>query len=205
MKSETGARAVNPIVNDMMRSAIAAVESEGTICKVILDTNEGGCCIHYEHGPREYSFYDSSQSNNCPWKTMKDANVPSLANKLYRYYRLSDASLIALPQVKMFLNCALTFLFVRCRPSERTYESLEKLARATHRFNPKSPFDIIMEDALEAKAVTRQQVQKFNNAYTPQMQQNLVEALQIIMMAIRAELGPCQVKFDVLELPEQLA
>lgn len=205
MKSETGARAVNPIVNNMMRSAIAAVESESAICKVILDANEDGCCIHYEHGPRDYSFYDSSRLKDYHWETVKEANVSGLVNKLYRYYRLSDASLIARPQVKTFLDCALTFLFANCRPSERTFESLEKLARATHRFNPKSPFDIIMEDALAAKAVTMKQVNKFDNAYTPKMQQNLVAALQIIMTAIRAELGPCQVKFDVLKLPEQPA
>ena len=60
-----------------------------------------------------------------------------------------------------------------------------------------------MMDGLEAKTVSNSQVQRFKNAYTPQMQQNLVEALQIIMTAIRAELGPCQVKFDVLKLPEQ--
>lgn len=205
MKSETGARAVNPIVNDMMRSAVAAVESDPTICKVILDAEGDGCCIRYERGARAYSFYDFSQSDDYPWEIVKDATVASLADRLYQYYRLSDASITALPQVKAFLNCAITFLFINCRPSERTFESLEKLARATHRFNSKSPFDIIMDDALEAKTMTRQQIQKFNNAYTPQMQQNLVEALQIIMTAIRAKLGPCQVRFDVLELPEQTA
>lgn len=205
MKSETGARAVNPIVNDMMRSAVAAVESDPTICKVILDAEENGCCIRYERGARAYSFYDFSQSDDYPWAIVKDATVASLADRLYQYYRLSDASITALPQVKAFLNCAITFLFISCRPSERIFDSLEKLARATHRFNPKSPFDIIMEDVLEAKVVTKTQIQKFNNAYTPQTQQNLVEALQIIMTAIQAELGLCQVKFDVLKLPEQPA
>lgn len=205
MKSETGARAVNPIVNDMMRSAVDAVESDFTICKVILDADEDGCCVHYEHGPREYSFYDSPRDKDYHWETVREADVTGLSRKLYRYYRLSSASIIARPQVKNFLDCALTFLFASCRPAERTFASLEKLARATHRFNPKSSFDVIMEDALEAKVVTKEQIQKFNNAYTPQMQQNLVEALQIIMTAIRAELGPCQVKFDVLKLPEQPA
>ena len=184
---------------------IAVVESESTICKVILDTNGDGCCIHYEHGPRDYSFYDSSKAKECHWETVKEANVSGLVNKLYRYYRLSDASLIARPQVKTFLDCALTFLLVRCRPSERTFESLEKLARSTNQSGRTNspPLEIIMMDGLEAKTVSNSQVQRFKNAYTPQMQQNLVEALQIIMTAIRAELGPCQVKFDVLKLPEQ--
>lgn len=197
----TGARAINPLVNDMMRSAVAAVESEFTICKVILDADEDGCCVRYEHGHRDYSFYDSARPKY-HWETVREADVAGLVKKLYQYHRRSGANLLSRPQVKTFLDCALTYLFSSCRPSERTLESLEKFARVTHRFHPKSPFDIIMGDALEAGHVTQEQVRKFDNAYSPQMQQNLVEGLQIIMAAIQEERGPCRVKFDVLKLPQ---
>lgn len=201
MESSSGARAVNPIVNDIMRRAVAAVESDSTICKVILHADEDGCCAVYEHGVRGYAFRSPTQEEeqkDHPQVVIKAKNLPALVRKLCRYYRNASGDIIFVPQLEAFLDCALTFLFSRCRPSERTFESLEKLARAVRRSagkNAKSPFDIILGDAH--KNVSFTQRHNFDKAYTPSMQTQLVSALEIIAIYIEEKNTRGRVVFEV--------
>lgn len=197
MKAETGARAVNPIVNDMMREATAAVEVDDGICKVILDANEDVCCIYYEYGPRQYSYRSqicACAQKELPTLTVEAPSVDELTVKLCRYYQHGGGDLRHLPLLNAFLGCTLRFLFERTKPSEFTFESLEKMARATERVHEKSPFDIIMGDAHYERT---QAYQSFNHYYDSWTQKNLLYALQVIMARIQEHRGPCRVKFEV--------
>lgn len=201
MDSPSGARAVNPIVNDIMRCAITAVESQDTICKVILDVGEDGCCAIYEHGERGYAFRSPTQKDeqkDLPPVIIKAKNLPALVRKLCRYYRNASEDIIFVPQLEAFLDCALTFLFVSCRPSERTFQSLEMLARAVRRpagKNAKSPFDIILDDHF--KDISFAQRNNFNKSYTPSMQTQLVSALELIAVYIEEKNTRGCVVFEV--------
>lgn len=201
MGSQSGARAVNPIVNDIMRHAVSAVESNSTICKVILDADEDGCCAIYEHGTRSYAFRNPVQAEeqkDLPSVVIKAKNLPALVRKLCRYYRNASEDIIFVPQLEAFLDCTLTYLFTCCRPSERTFESLEKLARVVRRpagKNAKSPFDIIMEDAH--KDISFTQRNNFDKAYTPSMQMRLVSALELIAIYIESKNTRGRVVFEM--------
>ena len=167
METSTGARAVNPIINDVMRSAIAEVEAESSICSVILDAGENGCYVRYQYGDRTYAFRNPLQEQEKLLPVViKAKNLPALVRKLCRY-------------------CAITFLYRCAKPSEFTFCSLEKLARAVKRSagaSAKSPFDIILRDAHDT--VSPSQRHRFNEMYTPSMQTSLVSALQIIAIYI---------------------
>lgn len=198
MKSSSGARAATPIVNDLMRSAISAVESEHTICRVILDADEDGCCVRYEHGPRRYAYRqpeDVTEAVELPWHTIKANNVRALVRTLCRYHRNAGGAREAVPQMDAFLDCTLTYLHLGCHPREFTFESLEKLARATHRSGGFSPFDIILQDAT--RVITKEQIRHFDDVYTTWMCQNLTSALQTIMNYIQMHHGACRVRFEV--------
>jgi len=58
MNSSTGARAINPLINDLMREAMSSVDRDCNINKVILDATNGKCCVRYERGSRKYSALD---------------------------------------------------------------------------------------------------------------------------------------------------
>lgn len=201
MKATTGARAANPIVNDLMRTAIATVEGDDTICKVILDAGDKGCIIRYEHGPRGYSFRDPARQqapeSDLPWHIIRENNPTSLVRTLLRYYRNSGNNRIDVElQLECFLDCATIFLYHRCSPSERTFESIEKLARATDRQGrSSSPFDIILFDA--GKTIPASVRSRFSSVYTPDLQMKLIEALQVIMTYIELKHGPCRVRFEI--------
>lgn len=155
LESNTGARAANPIVNGLMWPAVAAVEGDPTICKVILDTDANGCIVRYEHGPRGYSFRDparqQAQEKELPWHTIRANNPAALTRTLIRYYRNSGNNRFDVEyQLERFLECAVLFVYHQCRPSERTIASLEKLARATLREGTSSsPYEIILSDACK--------------------------------------------------------
>ena len=203
MAAATGARAVNPIVNDLMRGAIEAAEAESTICKITLDADEDGCCLHYEHGPRSYAFRSLDRvekPDELPWHPVKANNLPALTRKLCRYYRNAGGNPEHLPQLEAFLNCTLMYLFAKTRPDERTFESLEKLARVVHRSNPKSPYDIIMGDACY---LLTPEYKAFDKLYDSWMQRHLVSALQTIMGYIQEKHGVCCVRLEAKHLPPQ--
>lgn len=99
-------------------------------------------------------------------------------------------------QMECYLDCAITYLYQQCRPSERTFESLEKLARVTARHGEApSPFEIILSDARRDIPDTVRN--RFQSVYTPEMQGRLVSALQVIMAYIQEKHGQCQVRFEI--------
>ena len=196
MKSQTGARAATPLVNDLMRGAIVAVENELSISKVVLDADADGCCIRYEHGLRKYAFHDPQRAfpNELPAHTVKANTTDSLTRKLCRYYRNARGDLSVLPTLEAYLRCTLVYMLNHLRPAEYTFDSLEKLARNTHRHNEKSPYDIIMSDARLHISPT---YRNFDKLYTSWTQQNLIAALQIIMNYIQGRHGTCRMWFQV--------
>ena len=197
----TGARAVNPLINDLMRNAIAAVESDDSICHVVLDAEGDNCFLTYEPGAREYCFRDPARlqsQEQLRWHTVRANNIPAMVRKLCRYYRNAEGKQDVPQQLNDFLSCAVTYLHRECHPSEFCFDSLEKLARATCRDeHPKarSPFDVIMQDARTA--VPYEMYQRFSTAYNRTTTANLTDALRTIMRYIQAHHGTCRVRFCV--------
>lgn len=200
MEANTGARAANPIVNNLMRPAIAAVEGDDRICKVILDAANDGCFIRYEHGPRGYAFRDPARQQApeeaLPQHTIRANNPAALTGKLIRYYPNAGGHHSAELQLEYFLDCTTVYLFHQLKPEEHTFESLEKLARVTDRKgNTRSPFEIILSDAR--KDIPIELRKHFDSVYAPDLQRKLVDALQVIMSYIQLKHGLCRVRFQI--------
>lgn len=198
--ANTGARAANPIVNDLMRGAITTVENDDTVCKVILDADADGCFVRYENGPREDSHCEQegqqTLEENAPWHTLQAKNPAAMTRKLLRYYRNASGHHSSELQLEFFLDCVIPFLYHRCRPSERTFASVEKFARVTERKGKHlSPFEIILSESRGVVPVDAQR--HLDSVYTPGMQDNLASALQVIMGYIESKHGPCRVRFEI--------
>ena len=199
MAAKTGARAATPLVDRWMRDAVAQVEQDDEICKVILDAGEDGCVVHYARGPRSYAYRNPARTaaaENLPWHTIKARDTAKLTQKLVRYYRNSGGHEEFVPQLEAYLACTLKYLCEKVRPTERTMDSLEKIARCTRRNNGRSSFDIIMKDA---RYVHTPEYMAFEKEYNAWMQQNLVSALRDIMVYLQRMHGICRVKFELIE------
>lgn len=196
MKASSGARAVNPLVNDMMRGAIADLENDESICKVILDANGDACTIRYSHGCRKEADRNTpvAETEELRWHTVRAKNTPALIRKLCRYYRNAEGNLGILEQLEAFLGCSIPYLHRGCRHEEFNLEALNKLAGATGRTGRKSPFEDIM---CRAFYVPKEAYSKFGSVYSPWLSKNLVWSLKTIGEYLQEKHGPCRIRFEV--------
>lgn len=199
MRAQTGARAATPLVDAWMRGAISAVEQDNDICKVVLDARDSGCYVRYERGQREYAFRNPGRlevEQNLPWHIVKAKDPSGIVKKLLRYYRNANGQAEIMPQLESFLECSMRYLLLHTRTSERNFNSIEMLARATKRWNKESAYDIIMSDA---KINLSPEYRAYDKAYNPCIQQNLVSALRDIMVYLHGMHGVCRVKFELID------
>lgn len=191
-----GARAVNSLVDDLMRHAIVNVENDETINKVILDADGNECCIRYEHGSRDIKTMRTQheKSQELPLHTVKAKNTPALVRKLCRYYRNTAGDLEVLGQLEPFLNCSITYLQAGIKKEEFNFDSLEKLACITRRENDQSAFERLI---CESHDVPLLFCEAFRKAYSPWLPQNVTAALETIKVYIWNNHGMCQVQFAV--------
>lgn len=155
---------------------------------MILDAGDGSCCIRYDHGIRGY-FYRDPNRNNLPDLLIRAKNIPALARKLCRYYRNAGGDPELIPALQAFMECTLDYLVECAPPEDFWFDSLEKLARLIMRVPRGSTFDSIMRPR-GSEAYWR-----FGSFYTPQLQQQLIMALQLIMDYIIEKNRRAVVKF----------
>jgi len=196
IEANTGARAVNPLIDGLMRRAIMNVENDVRINGVILEVDEDELCIRYQYGVRyaDQSKVDQKIKRETKVHTVKAKNMPALVRKLCRYYRNADGDANVMTQLEAFLDCALLYLQRECKPDDFNLESLEKLADATNREHEKSPFD---EMVCRSLFVPKDKKLVYERAYTDWLRQNLLAALKVILEYIWENHGYCQVRFYV--------
>lgn len=183
MKLNTGARAVNPMINDLMRTAIAEVERNQQIYRVILDADENGHTVRYEYGERDGGMYnqknaDTSLANNSePVCKIRAKCFPAMVNKLCRYYKNAGGAAYREPELKAFLNCALLYVFENIRKEDHNFDSLLKLAKTIDRKGKnRSTFEILMEP----KVGQHNYYVEFQGYYHPNLHQHLQSSLMVI-------------------------
>jgi len=193
MTSATGARAVNPLINDLMRCAIAEVERDVTINRVLLDAVDGECAVQYEHGPRAYTtFYKKKVEPKLFPYRVKARSIPGMTAELCKIYIDADGEAEVLDELQAFLNCALYFLKYNTNPEDFCFSSLEKLARTVRKGNngENSTFDIMMTDAIAAAHAPNRQAhyyRAFNAVYNFSSSYRLIMALNLIMTHIQKD------------------
>lgn len=157
MKSATGARAVIPLVNDLMRAALANVEQNSHINGVILDGNGEKCIVRYAYGDRSVPQLeeDKPQTSELCWHIIKAKSTDILVRKLCRYYRNTGADGNMMEQLEIFLLCAIPHLYHSNTKEGFVFESLNKLARITNREGVHSGFeDIIRRSYMCLRSIT---------------------------------------------------
>lgn len=193
MASATGARAVNPLINDLMRCAIAEVERDSTINRVLLDAIDGECAVLYEHGPRAYTaFYKKKVEPKLFPYRVKARSIPGMTAELCKIYIDADGEAEALDELQAFLNCSLYFLKHNTNPEDFCFSSLEKLARTVRKGtdDEDSTFDIMMEDAIAAPGAPNRQAhyyRAFKAVYNFSTSYRLIMALNLIMTHIQKD------------------
>ena len=193
MASATGARAVNPLINDLMRCAIAEVERDSTINHVLLDAVDGECAVLYEHGPRAYTaFYKKKVEPKLFPYRVKARSIPGMTAELCKIYIDADGETEALDELQAFLNCSLYFLKHNTNPEDFCFSSLEKLARTVRKGtdDEDSTFDIMMKDAIAAPRAPSRQAnyyRAFKAVYNFSTSYRLIMALNLIMTHIQKD------------------
>lgn len=196
MMSATGARAVFPLVNNLMRSAVTEIEENPQVCKIILDSDGKECCIRYERGERTLGKVEqkAQQPEELLWHTVKAKSTDALIRKLCRYYRNTGGDANMLAQLEVFLNCAIPHLYGGCRKEDFMFASLQKLAGITKRDGNNSGFDNIMRRSFW---VSKEAYNKYLEMYTPWMCQNVQSALENISVYLLCKHGTDRIGFRI--------
>ena len=202
MESGTGARAVNPLVNELMAPALTEVERDDSIRTVILDANEDGCCVRFESGIRGHSFHewelDREKYADLPVVMIRGKSIKNLVDKLCRYYRNAcdnePIDMAVMPMLEPFLNCSLTYIHRYCRRDDFNYFSLEKLARTIQQKGQgRTTFEIMMDTKMESNP----SYQEFWREYDPILCGYLVEALSAILWYLSEHHGEVIYQFEL--------
>ena len=191
-----------PLVNNLMRDALAEVERNRDIRKVILDSDENGCIIRYEYGERAYSFHKFKQDPEAadqkayPVIWIKARTPDRLANRLCRHYASAvceePIDMAFVPELRVFLTCALTYLSRYCRKEDFSFESMQRLARTVPRGHcKKSTFEIMMDSRMANEPICKDYL-KMYDAHTGG---KMVECLNAIAWYLCEKCGEVVIRF----------
>ena len=194
LHSSAGARAVFPLMNDLMRSAVERVE-EGGICGVALDVKDNSVVIRYEYGePTVLEAQEKDSSEEMPWHMIRAKNTNVLVSKLCRYCRNAGANPNVLEQLEVFLACAIPYLYHTCRQEDFVFASLEKLAKITRRKGNSSAFEDMMHQSFY---VSTGAYQRLREKYTIWMIRNVISGLEYISDYLMNKHGTDRVRFKI--------
>ena len=202
--SMTGARAVNPLINDLMRDALATVECDTAINKVLLDAEERECIIRYGYDPRAYTAFTPKDDSISPY-FLKAKNISELAERLCQIYQKTKWDHVTLRELETFLHCSLYFLRYHSDPWDFCFASLEKMVQlmGVDEGESVSTFDILITRVIEDTDKTNPDdmlvafYQRFKECYLPRTAYRLTMALNQIMDFIVKEHHSSLVRFEI--------
>ena len=201
-KATTGARAVNPIVNKVLREAIAEVGKDHTINKVVLTADGSDCFVQYERGERGTADIGVVAGDNGKPYCVSGESVDDLCVELFD--EETEHVMEYVGKAGPFVRMTLTYLFDACRPSERTLDNLRKLATATDKSakGAKSPYEIIISDYLCRPVHDTEMDDMFYNFkrhWSPNTCQELCKALTAIRRHFIIAHGTSNIVFRINE------
>jgi len=214
MNSTTGARAIHPLINDLMREAMSSVDRDSNINKVILDALDGKCCVRYERGSRKYSALDPDavevldyaaselSSNFTEPYMLKASSVSAMTNKIISIYDETDGDQNCRGELYTFLNCCIYYLKHNTNPEDFCFDSLFKLAKTVQKssFNEDSTFDIMMKDGIKVdtkRGLLAGYYESFVSRFTLHTSTKLVTAMNKISRRLLEEYNSSDVRFEI--------
>ena len=192
--SSAGARAVFPLMNDLMRSVVERVE-KGDICGIVLDVEDDSVVVRYEHGePVEPEAQKKETPGEMPWHTIRVKNTDVLIRKLCRYCRNAGANPSVLEQLEVFLACAIPYLYHTCVEEDFVFSSLEKLAKVTRREGSSSTFEIMMAQSIYVTPVAYKRLRETYNVW---MVRNVISGLEYISSYLLSKHVTNRIRFKI--------
>lgn len=158
----TGARAITPLVDKPMRTALAQVERDTSINKVVLDAGNGTCFPSYLHGTKALVNETVSDLFSELFRSM---DVKKVAERLKDFYISGHGDPKFTPELNPFLDCALFYLRHFAPPEDFCWVSLEKLANTLPRGETTSAWDILMEDAATGRRPQAETLMEYYRAF----------------------------------------
>ena len=148
-ESKLGARAINPIINDVMRDCFIALDREYSISKVYLSANENECFVYYERDNRRTQTLLDETSR--PDIFFADEEPKSMIETMINIYERSTHERNVIVQLTAFLHLSIHYLYRCCPRPDRCFSSLLKLADTTHKrkVDDESTFECMMKEMLE--------------------------------------------------------
>ena len=204
-KATTGARAINPIVNQVLRQAIFDISKDNTINKVVLTADDNTCFVQYEHGERGTSdITDFDFDFDKPY-CVSGESVNDICINLFG--ELPTRKLEYVEKLGPFVRMTLTYLFDVCHPSERTLDNLRKLATATDKSAKgfRSSYEIIISDYLcrpDHNAEMDDMYHNFRRNWLPNTCQELCKGLTALRRHFIIAHGTSNIVFHINEEQE---
>lgn len=201
-KSGMGARAIYPIINDVMREAFTMVDKDESINKIILDANERGCYLAYEHGIRERSILDDNSSKSDQLYMLKENTLEELETVFCNLYQNADCD-GDFDEYKTFIQLTLRFLKYSCDSSDYLLDSIVKIAKTTYKRDKgcNSTFDVMMGDFI-AEPTTTEECKKlyadFKNNWDMHTTFRLTQAVNKILTCVEKEYQTTNIQFSII-------
>lgn len=205
--SGTGARAINPLINNALREAITMVDRDATICGVILDANEDSCFVRYEYGKRLPVSFNQSLKYSKHYQ-LETESIDELIDTLCEYYRKQPHAYYE-TELRAFMELSLKYLRRFSLQKDFCLESLAKLALATQKSCPehRSPFDVIISDVMKKPAQSKMfedMYRRFNCHWTPDLTRKLCRAITNIRTQFEIEHQCSMVDFKLTSRAQEL-
>ena len=200
-KSGMGARAIYPIINDVMREAFTMVDRDDSINKIILDANDCGCYLVYEHGIRERSILDDNSPKSDQLYMLKETTLDDLETIFWGLYQNAGCD-GDFEEYKTFIKLTLRYLKYSCDSSDYLLDSIVKIAKTTYKRDKgyDSTFDIMMGDFIAESTTTEECKElygKFKKDWNTQTAFRLNQALHKILDCAEKEYKTTNIRFCI--------
>lgn len=203
--STMGARAVSPMINDLMREAMSVVERDEMINKVVLDATEGNCCLSYEYGIRAETIIGN---NSISVETMEpyvlEGTVHKIVAQLCDIYLETNGSATSLPELRIFLKTSLQYMVTEVNDEDVTFGALVKMAEITKDDMPgcKTTYEILIERAINegtGSSLLSKYFEKYKVMQNPNTMRRVTAALRCIINYVYKNYHSNSMKFNLTE------
>lgn len=199
--SPNGARSISPIIDAVMRKAIAYVDIDKNVNKIVLSVSDNNLFLDYQHGKRKAPLIQSSYTEYTETYLMPAESTEALVEKLINIYFENNSNKADCELLKSYLHCTLYFLKHNCEYSDFTLSSVIRLVHTVERTeNVCSVYNYMMEDAFKRRGNDIKQallLGNFNSMFTNEVHHKLVLALNKIDSVLKHKYHCGNIQFRI--------
>lgn len=191
LKSESGARAVNPLINDAIKDSFIMVDRDKSINKVILKSNEHSCFVDYEYGKRGINLLtNKDETDNQGVYVLQEKSLSLIADKLVKECSAEQFTYREVADLRVFFELCLLYIFKHCNHKDFCLNSLMKLAESAQKKkkNDESTFDVLINKLLsnnKNEIVIKTYYDEFKCRWCKNTASNLIKGTKYVFESLR--------------------